>query len=52
MTHQKNDYKKIRLQLMMAFNQLQGILGALTEQPTAELKKELIRLGKIYERAE
>lgn len=37
----KNDYKKIRLQLMMAFNQLQGILGAMREQPTEELKKEL-----------
>jgi hypothetical protein len=37
----KNDYKKIRLQLMMAFNQLQGILGAMREQPTVELKKEL-----------
>jgi hypothetical protein len=37
----KNDYKKIRLQLMMAFNQLQGILGAMREQPADELKKEL-----------
>jgi hypothetical protein len=37
----KDDYKKIRLQLMMAFNQLQGILGAMREQPTEELKKEL-----------
>jgi hypothetical protein len=37
----KNDYKKIRLQLLIAFNQLQGILGSLKEQPSDELKKEL-----------
>ena len=42
----KTDYKKIRLQLMLAFNQLQGILGTLKEQPTDDLKKELTRWVK------
>ena len=37
----KNDYKRMRLQLILAFNQLQGILGTIREQPTEELKKEL-----------
>jgi hypothetical protein len=37
----KNDCKKIRLLLVVAFNQLQGILGSLREQPSDELKKEL-----------
>jgi hypothetical protein len=37
----KGEYKKIRLQLIMAFNQLQGILGSIRGDGTKEQKKEL-----------
>ncbi|HSF50730.1 MAG TPA: hypothetical protein VLA74_08235 [Nitrososphaeraceae archaeon] len=37
----KDEYKKVRLQLLMAFNQLQGILASMRENSPEELKKEL-----------
>jgi hypothetical protein len=39
----KNKYIAIRLQLVMAFNQLRAILGSIKEEPTEELRKQLVK---------
>ena len=39
----KNRYIAIRLQLIMAFNQLRAILGSIKEEPTEDLRKQLVK---------
>lgn len=37
----KRDCKKIRLQLVMAFSQLQGILGTMNHEPSGDFRNQL-----------